>query len=362
MVPDSADSTTPLRGDSSGFRAGPTSRYAAGPLSARLLLPRLLAIPILTGYLVLAATGHLQFSIWPQVLDHAYVSPLEVNFFTEAHGLRYILMYPILFLAHETGIEGDVLFTGEVMLMMLAVPVLLDRSRAIIRHDNRPWGWERVFFLLFFTGLSLTMNGRLAFAFLGISLLLWTMLRFERHQAGPARTIGFIGLALFLASVSTGTFMVALGTVVGWAALLGAWPGRLFLREAAIAGIVLFGALLAAPLVELYVYKNLNFYEGDIVNMLNHGPGVVLYEGSPWLTVPLVAGGAVLGTLLLAGLLLAYPYLRPPILVMTFAACFGVFGYSTLSMGLPALLLFLTTVPSRRPLALGSPGGAARHA
>jgi hypothetical protein len=77
--------------------------------------------------------------------------------------------------------------------------------------------------------------------------------------------------------------------------------------------------------------------------MLDHGPGVLL-RGEPW-TVPLALGAAAVvlfGLWRMRARVLAIPRaLWPSALAVPVTSIGGLYGFSTLSMALPALLVLL---------------------
>ena len=141
---------------------------------------------------------------------------------------------------------------------------------------------------------------------------------------------------MLLASVSSGTLAIAVAAcVLAWLAA----PGTSRWLGAGIAGI-------GAALVAGGAWKALTFFKGDVLAALAHGPGAFL---APLGTA---AGGVIL---VLLGLVLAWaigrePSRRPMRLVVLAAVAAGLFGWSTLAVGLvPALVVVLAWAAPAEP-------------
>lgn len=296
-------------------------------------------------FLLSVAIGVRRFTLWSQVtyLADQRLTPWDLNWLQHSHALRFALMYPVLQLAKLTGVDRDVAFSWAVAVVILLTARLVDRTRALATGDIRSWTAGRLGVYALFVGLSAFMNGRLAFALLGMALLLFVLVRRETRKSSNLRTIIWFPLALWLASVSSGTFSVALGTMVLWpVSLLFARFPTMRVRDLVLCAPLALGGLAVAPLVELYVNKNVTFYGGGLAgffNMLNHGPGRFIRLVAPEILAPVAVLSLLVGAMLLLLLLGRARSMGPPIVSVTVAGVVGVFGYSTLMMGLPGLVV-----------------------
>jgi hypothetical protein len=241
--------------------------------------------------------------------------------------------------------------------VVLLTAHLVDRTRGLVVDELWRWHAGRAVSFVVFVGLSLFMNGRLSFAFLGMALLLYVLVRRGLGRASNLRTVVWFPLVLWLASVSSGTFTVALGTMTVWVVtlLFTRYPS-VRLRDAVLLAPLAAGALALSPLVLLYVRKNVDFHGGGLqgfFNMLNHGPGMVIAMVGPEIVAPLATIGLLLGGFVVALVLTRQRAIAPPTVAIVVAMSVGVFGFSTLLMGLPGLVVLagalLTPTRFRRP-------------
>lgn len=300
---------------------------------------------ITVGYIAGVATGVVAFTMWSQILDmiRSGATLTSVDFTTQAHALRFTLMWPVIQISALTGVSLDRVFSWVVAAVVLATAHLVDRTRGLVVDEVWRWHAGRAVSFAVFVGLSLFMNGRLSFAFLGMALLLYVLVRRGLGRAGNLRTVVWFPLVLWLASVSSGTFTVALGTMVVWAVtlLFTRYPS-IRLRDAILLAPLAAGALALTPLMVLYIRKNVDFYGGGIqglFNMLNHGPGMVIAMVGPEIVTPLAVIALLLGGFVIAVVLTRQRAIAPPTVGVVVAMAVGVFGFSTLLMGLPGLVV-----------------------
>lgn len=305
-------------------------------------------------YLALIVSEVIEFTVWSQILLHPRVGVLDLNPLDQRHALRYALLLPTLELADILDVDVDRIFSLEVGLIILLIPWLIDRSRAAILGDARPWGWQRFALTVFFAVLSLFMNGRMTFGLLAVAILVWALAQSQAGKMSVVRLVLTMAMSLFLASVSTGVF-----TVVFAAILL--WSQAQLLRKTTSAGKrwgagIACALLLAVafPLVGIYSTRNLEFHGGVSVegfwNMLAHGAGKLFLQSAaddPLLFLLFLA--PVLGLIgLCIGLTFRYPAVSPAMAPLTCSLMGGLFGYSTLASGIPALVALVLWGTGRR--------------
>jgi hypothetical protein len=222
----------------------------------------------------------------------------------------------------------------------------VDRARALVVGERWRWHAGRAGVFAVFVGLSLFMNGRLSFAFLGMAILLLVLVRRGLDGIGNVRTILWFPVILWLASVSSGTFAVALGTMIVYpVTLLFARFPSVRMGDALLLAPLAVGTLALSPLSLLFLRKNVDFYGGGIkgfFNMLNHGPGRMIYLIGPEVLTPLALLGLLLGGFVAAVVLTRRRAVAPPTVAVALAVSVGVFGYSTLMMALPGMVLLLS--------------------
>jgi len=313
---------------------------------------------IVLGYVAGVATGVVAFTMWSQIIDliKGGATLTSIDFTTQAHALRFTLMWPVIQFSALTGAELDWVFSWVVAAVVLLTAHLVDRTRGLVVDEVWRWHAGRAVSFGVFVGLSLFMNGRLSFAFLGMALLLYVLMRRGLGRASNLRTVVWFPLVLWLTSVSSGTFTVALGTMMVWAVtlLFTRYPS-VRLRDAVLLAPLAAGALALSPVMLLYIRKNVDYYGGGIegfFNMLNHGPGMVIATVGPEIVTPLAIIGLLLGGFLVAVVLTRNRAIAPPTVAVVVSMAVGVFGFSTLLMGLPGLVVlagaWLTPAQYRR--------------
>lgn len=265
---------------------------------------RLWSLTLALTFLVFIFTGVKQFTVWSQVYggffafeDRIYPPSLTVPpDFDEygqlgtqrgpldeiAHWPRLSLMAPIWYIGKLSPGEPNVpafmdrVFSIEVVLILFVASLLL--AQVVGRSDLEPM------IFAFFLILSLGMNGRMSFSFLGASGLLWIESNRQKIPSSPFLFSFLLFLSLWSSSVSSGVFSivyVATGFLLwmltrqhGFRPLLGMWAILVLSLPWFLAGIT----------------KNLAFYGGfdlfAVYRMLEHGLGKFLK--SIWLVPAIV--------------------------------------------------------------------------
>jgi hypothetical protein len=346
-----------LPDSSAGVRLGPTHFNACGSdppgaggrVSAmkrvRIPLARAALWLLVGGYAAGVGSGGIAFTLWSQITDMleagATLSTLDLS--TNAHALRFALMWPVIQGAAAAGLPLDLVFGWTVGGVVLWTAHLVDRTRGLVVTEVRYWYAGRLAAFVVFLGLSLLMNGRLSFAFFGMALLLQTLVLRGLRLTSNLRTFIRFPLVLWLTSVSSGTFAVALGTMLVWSVMMlfARYPS-VRLRDAVFLAALALGAVGVFPVLWLYVLKNVNFYGGGLrgfFNMLNHGPGKLIARLGPELVVPLALIGALMAGLVMAFTLTRKPTIAPPSAAVLVALAVGLFGNSTMLMALPGAVI-----------------------
>lgn len=302
-------------------------------------------------FLVIAVTGVKTYDLWPQVLAYSSRTPLDLLLEAHPHTTRYALVYPCVFAWVHLGIPRTVTYGAVACFSLFGTSLLVTYgagccSRArfggrVLQATLSSAGW---------VALALKMNGRLALAFLGVSMLV--VLHMEL-LTGIRRSAAWIVSAhivcLLFASVSSGTFMVALTTVALSGLLFAATrPREEPSRALALVVPQVALIILAAPVTFLFIRKNMNYYGGGLQSLAAmgaHGWGIFLLdqaESSPlMLVVSLALLVLLLGTVgpLLRGLYREKDPRGPPLVSVGAGILIGLYGYSTLLGGFPGLAM-----------------------
>lgn len=298
------------------------------------------------GWLGLILTGIKRYDIWGQVL-YLYESGatlwalLQVG---HVHGPRYALVYPALRLADSIAVEANLVFSLLVWALNIFMFVLLTRTGTMLYGPR--YRWFRVLLALF--ALSLFMNGRMTFGLLGGGILLYAFASDAVARVSVARLLGFVFLGLWLMSVSTGAFVVGFGAVVSYVLLryahrlvCGRGMPDVKLMAIGFALIVFSGAVAAA------INKNLSYYDGSFLLMLTHGLGALALHPLFLVTVILVIPLLLLVSVYLLLLSRSDVPVRVCLPLLASSLVVGIFGYSSLVCGLPAVFLLAQRVRVR---------------
>ena len=277
-----------------------------------------------------------EFKLWSQVTYLRGSVPNLGNLSSEAHLLRYLLVYPIFVLSDQTGLNADYLFRLLCFVMLFLTIRHCTKMADYYLQKNELY--FIICFALLFLLLSAFMNGRIIFAFLGFSYLLLSVQNWEKKQLSNLGLCLRIFPVLFLCSVSSGTFLSCLLGLILWSVVFVNRPKK---------SLYLYGFMLLvvlSPVVNLYVFKNINFYGGGFsgfVNMLNHGAGKIFHLvdfASLTLIILIIAHLSVIGIALL------YYEKKYRLHLLFTASCMvaGLFGYSTLSLAIIPVSILMT--------------------
>lgn len=301
-------------------------------------------------YVIVLLIYDKHFYIWSQVtvlMGEGWRSILA-----NPHATRYVLVYPAIFLSELLGAEANEVFSWYVVfLVILTARILAVTTVMISGHKGKVAGNWYFLYLLAYGAVTFFMNGRLAFAFLGISLIMFAQVRYLIANVPRVATTSFLFLlGLFFTSVSSGTLAVGNGIIVLFLLALGIsrFP-RIRVRDMWLGMIVtLFLLFLVGPFLKIFIKKNLGFYGGSVVNMLSHGYGAILKLSGGDLgviiAVMMTAGFLLLSVLpLVLKLVVQRSPLIAPLCINAAAVFVGVFGWSAAATALTGLmpLIFL---------------------
>jgi hypothetical protein len=257
---------------------------------------------------------------------------------TLSHQPRILLTQPVLFFSKFLKVDSDLVFTFQVLLNFLITSLLLGFTlkKRVNGLNLAHFYWLALLVISFF------MNGRLSYAFVGVSL-------FIAYFDGQIvklfwKSLLVLLLAFLFTSVSSGVLFAAF-LVCGllWLIQLYELTG-LKVKGLSNKFLALTLALIVAGFWVLAgVAKNLSFFKGSPMKMANHGYGkMILSLGVPALIFfILIVGLAV--TMLVPKLLKSRfnTYLFS-ILSVWISLLTGLYGYSIIAGFTPAYLILLS--------------------
>lgn len=296
-----------------------------------------------------AAAAVIDLKFVPQVADLAAANadPLIQILDGRLWGPRYAVVYPSVVLAHELHVPLNEAFTAygcgllavEAFVLFLVVGQLSRREGAQVPAAG-------VLIVVMVLGIATAMNGRLIPAHLGMSLILLAQTTSIQRKRTAVWLWILTGGGLFLALMTTGTAVAALVQVAGGGLLLQIRARQDRGRSLVALSLLL---LLIGPFVWQGMEKNVQFFGGPSAgfeSVIEAFPGLLTHgAGSLLLVSPLALVVGILTGLIAARLFLLIftPMVRGGdpqaalFLCLPVAFVTGLFGYSTLTMGLPAL-------------------------
>lgn len=264
-------------------------------------------------------------------------SPWSALLAWDKHALRYAVYWPVFIASEGVGIHPDRLFGFFSAGASLLLAWTMVKSDFLL--SQRPSLWRSVAYSLAVMVLSCVIEGRITLLLAGYAMLIWAALHHVVHGRWTHWQTAALLVGGALSSLSSGTLAVA-GAFVGLFALWLFFQHRRPMdRSAAMIGSFLLFFAIYGGWIIAGVVINLEFFGNSPIAMLNHGLGrVVLLVGPLGLVALGVAG--------LIGLALFWWLYRRQsagmfILTMAIApaAAGGLFGLTTLSIGLVQLLL-----------------------
>ena len=296
-------------------------------------------------YFVFVVTGIKEFDIWNQITDiisepsiGAFVSAVANMVLNKhAHLFRLILVFPVLLAAEVLSIDSNYLFSLVLWWLISMMSLMLMRLSSYVRQSS-PALWSPLLLI----GVSIFMNGRGVLGLFGITLIIYNFYRNTEGLIGMKKFFFMILTGCFFCSVSSGVFSVSLCSVMLFFILK---ISRDFpvVKKMYLKLIGLFGLTLVALIPEMkkLIQKNLDFYGGSFIEMINHGVGNVV-------SVSFVLTIAAILFLVSPIIFVKIRSLvrQHPVYLITFPAIFasstiGVFGFLTLFICLPAVLVLI---------------------
>jgi len=291
----------------------------------------------------LYAGASFPFQVAPYVGVHA---PLDLILDGNVWGPRYLASYPAAWVTLNWEIDLQVAWRYYMLIVLCLQGLVVQQLWIEVQHPRRPSPAERLLFglgaVLLFILIGTLMNGRLAPAHLGMALILLGIAR-ARRRGGMRATEGvLIAIGLFpLSLTTTGTIIPAAATAL---LALGAELVRRGVGRGRTVLIILVALLPTVPFVYAGVIKNLTFYavtEGSAWRVIDHGAGVLLTQNQ-LLTATLLVW-AIFGLVVLVAVGRRVRKRTPNVVVLLallpIAAAAGLFGYSTGSMAVPAVVV-----------------------
>lgn len=304
-------------------------------------------------YLVFVILDIKSFIIWDQVsyylrdeltLNNEIILSLYED--GHPHFLRIFIVYLIYQIAIFLSIDINLLYSITLAVILFCTYIVLKK---IVSNYTLNINYKVFYILLFLLLLSFFVNGRGIFAIFGNTLLLYA-LYFKnysiKYRIGYLKFCILILFSLLFTSVSSGTFMVCLMTIFLFY-LFNIIVNLPKISKGNLNIIILISSIIIffIPLIFKFINKNLEFYNGSIIEMLDHGFGkyfqMILY---PSLIIVLLSPFIIV--------LIYYFIVKNKKVILPLAMIFssfsiGLFGYTSLVSGISGFILLIFFIFNR---------------
>lgn len=224
---------------------------------------------LVVGYFILTLTGVVSFELWPQVeFFHTHQELHVSDVYSEPHGIRYLIVWPVYFFSELTLIDRNFLFSCLCAFLIYLVSTLLFYVLKANIHTINKNALTFIFF--FISCVTFFMNGRLVIGFFSLSLLvLFVFYLNEKRHLGT--WLMLLPLLLFCAGATSGVF-IAVYSAVTLCIII-----RLFFEcygSEQRLGCACYWALAAFlmlffPVFLMMFNKNVEYYGGGVASVMN---------------------------------------------------------------------------------------------
>ena len=279
--------------------------------------------------------GVIEYSLWWQV-DYLWQTDYETALPSlKNHYLRYWLVLPFYW-------GSTVLQCSPSYLFSITVPLIVWLTVYVIckTQDRKPIGSKSaVVLFLAISMLTLPMNGRMVFVYLGSSLLLYCATKITTKNTMTKKQVILLLASLWLTSVSSGTVIIAyMFVLLVLACLLLVNKFRLTVIPAIM---LIFLLMFFGAEVYKFIVKSISFYGegmGAIAAIPSHGSGQ--YVGATLgLAIAVIFGALSLWILMKV----QHVVYRTSASLFFLGIAGGIFGLSTLTIVVIPLVSIIYT-------------------
>lgn len=308
--------------------------------------------------LMIIRAGIKHFPMFPQAKALYDVNPDLVFWLRNGnvHAVRLALVYPGVLIANAFGLTVDLgcsYYTA--LLFYVTYACILQNNRLLSLSSSYHRSIAPLLAMVPMLILPFIMNGRLAFAFCGMSILMLTLTVVGKQKRINVKLFICLCVGIVLCMVSTGTMLVAI-VCVGFLLLKKYrwyihinWLGSL----AGSAALIVLGVYIYDMIKKLFAYYGPGL--GGFLGILQHGAGkllAVLLDKTPFLLlVFLLSPLTALIAIRLSQLFFTSVYTKRPLYDLysatTISMCGMIFGYSTgLMFIVPAITIACYLCPA----------------
>lgn len=317
----------------------------------------LLLIVFSLGLMILSLAGIVQFAFFSQALVLYEINENLFFWFSEGnlHAVRFMIAYPAVLISKINALTLNEAFTVYSCMAFALIGFFFLR---LLKNTKGLTAFNRGVGLALLIILSLFMNGRLIYAFLGIVLILDAEWKYKKYKKGvvPLKISEITGLILTM--VSSGTMTIASVFILFMNGIQ--WIESKEKRERR--KLLAVNILLIYPFVDRFLpyfirflIKNIDYYGGGFqgaVGVMQHGFGRFFYTENTNVYFLIVAAALLVVSINML-FFVEYivrtknPYL-PIMLIANLCIYGGVFGFSTGLLALLPIMALILSVYFRR--------------
>lgn len=235
----------------------------------------------------LLIVGYLDFEVWGQIVNYRSIYLTNGGLVLSPHILRYLVIHPVYEISSIFGFNENIVYSWWILFAAAWTSRLWlsTRSRYLWRQPRLSLVYTLPFFLLFF------INGRFIFGLLGLSLLLWVVVRLERDRFKIFHLLVVV-FGFFFTSVSSGIFLVGLLFFVF--SLLDLWARRPDIFGLSTKIFFWVPVFFVGYFSFVFLQKNIVYFltdDGGLLSIFSHGLGFLLFPSVEQLSCDLESDG-----------------------------------------------------------------------
>lgn len=226
-------------------------------------------------FILLLFFDFISYELWAQVKDYRYNYVLNGGFYINQHFIRYLLIHPVYLAVDLFGFELNKAYGFYVITTALLVSFFWWKTRVCISKEETG---DKLFLIVPFL-LLFFVNGRFIFALLGLSLILFFIIRAKVSGISFGGVV-FLMLGFVYVSVSSGVLLVGSIFFVLSMCFLFRFKSLFDFSFGGFFSVFIF--LAFSSYLVSFIHKNLYFYAsaGNVFEILTHGFGFIFFAKS----------------------------------------------------------------------------------
>ena len=206
-----------------------------------------------------------RFVVWGQI-DLTIFEIINAPF--QAHSIRIFLIGGLIYL-------GELLGYSEIITFNFFVTILLLLNLRILYQIFKSYSSNKLFlFIILISSILIPFfqNGRGIITSFGLSLLFYSLVIMPKKVTNHFKIIINIFFSFLFLNVSSGAFLASIISSFFFFLFLNNKDNYLY-KKRKIYSITLL--TIASPISIIYLTKNIKYFDGSVIKMLNHGAGQV---------------------------------------------------------------------------------------